>query len=134
MKVLIFCGILLSIVAHPVRAALTPEDLDKIRLIVKEEIKAEIEPLETRLRKIEENVARLGGRMDSIDNRFDAIEKQIAHTTYVTYALIALIVLAVGIPQMIIASRWRKDIQLEKQVQSLVAEVATLKQQRIHTP
>ena len=127
MKVIIFCGILLSIIAYPVRAALTPEDLDKIRLIVKEEIKAEIEPLEARLRKVEENVARLEGRMDSI-------EKQITHTTYVTYTLIALIVLAVGIPQMIIASRWRKDVELEKQVQTLVTEVATLKQQRIHTP
>lgn len=127
MKVLILCGILFFILAHPTRAALTPEDLDKIRLIVKEEIQAEIKPLEDRLRKVEESVARLEGRMTGI-------EQQITHTTHITYALIAPIVVAVGIPQMIIASRWRKDVQLEKQVQSLVAEIETLKQQRIHTP
>lgn len=141
MKVLMLCGIFLSVIVHPTHAALTPEDLDKIRLIVKEEIRSEIQPLEARVRKVEENVARLEGRMtgveqrfDDIDKRFDGVEQQIAHTTYITYALIALIVIGVGIPQMLIASRWRKDVQLEKQVQSLVAEIETLKQQRIHTP
>ena len=107
MKVLMLCGILLSVIVHPTHAALTPEDLDKIRLIVKEEI----QPLEAQVRKVEENVARLEGRMTGIEQRFDGIEQQIAHTTYITYALIALIVIAVGIPQMLIASRWRKAVR-----------------------
>ena len=134
MKTVIFFSILLCVIAEPVVAELTQNDLNKIRLIVKEEIAAEVKPLETRLQKVEQNIARLEGRMDGIDKRFDGLEKQITHTTNVTYALIALIVLAVGIPQMIIASRWRKDVQLEKQVQGLAAEVQTLKQQRIVNP
>jgi len=132
--IFLFLSLLLCIIAGPVFAELTPEDLNKIRLIVKEEIAAEIKPLETRLQKVEQNVARLDGRLDGIEKRFNTIENQITHTTNVTYALIALIVLAVGIPQMIIASRWRKDVELEKQVQGLAAEVQTLKQQRIVNP
>lgn len=132
--IFLFLLLLLCIIAVPALAELTSEDLDKIRLIVKEEIAAEVKPLEIRLQKVEQNIARLEGRMDGIDKRFDGLEKQISHTTNVTYALIALIVLAVGIPQMIIASRWRKDVQLEKQVQELAAEVQTLKQQQIANP
>lgn len=141
MKTLIFFSILLCVITLPALAELTSEDLDKIRLIVKEEVKAEIDPikqeikvLDTRLQKVEQSVARLEGRMTGIDKRFDTLEKQISHAHNLTYALIALVVVAVGIPQIIIASRWRKDVQLEKQVQGLAAEVETLNQQRIVNP
>ena len=45
-----------------------------------------------------------------------------------------LIVVAVGLPQIIIAWRSRKDQALEKQIEALAQEIETLKQQRIVQP
>jgi len=45
-----------------------------------------------------------------------------------------LIVVAVGIPQLVIAWHSRKDRTLEKQIEVLTQEIETLKQQRIVNP
>ena len=103
---------------------MTDADLDKIRLIVKEEVAAEItktnnktDALDTRLRTVETDVAWTRGKLDSPDK----------HINW----LMALIVATVGVPQVITAWRSRKDRTLEKQIETLTNEIETLKQQRI---
>ena len=122
MKTLIFFSILFCIIALPALAELTPQDLDKIRLVVKDElvpIKADIAQLDTRLGNVEAAVSSLTGRIDGLDTRLrnvevavgaftgriDGVEKQVLHSTNVTYWLIALIVAAIAIPQLIMT--WR---------------------------
>ena len=118
----------------PASGALTDADLDKIRLIVKEEVKAakeeikteithitsKIDGLDTRLRTVETDVAWTRGKLDSLDK----------HINW----LMALIVVAVGLPQVIIAWRSRKDRTLEKQIETLTQEIETIKQQRTVSP
>ena len=137
MKTLIFFAILCCIIPLPTFAELTPEDLDKIRLIIKEEvdpIKKDVAIMQGQLQGIDKRFEDVNKRFDDINRRFDDVNKRIDHSNNLTYALIALIVVAVGIPQMIIASRWRKDVQLEKQVQTLTQKVDELEQQRIVSP
>ena len=98
MKTIIFFSILFCTLALPVFGELTPQDLDKIRLIVKEEIK----PLKADIEALKVDVARLDGRLTGV-------EKQIATITNLIYSLIALIVIAIGIPQIIMAFRSRKE-------------------------
>ena len=50
MKTLIFLSIFFCAIASPALAELTDADLDKIRLIVKEEVKKEIESSEARMK------------------------------------------------------------------------------------
>ena len=64
MKTVLFLSLLLCGIAMPAMGALTDADLDKIRLIVKEEVKkestitnAKIDALDTRLRTVETDVA-----------------------------------------------------------------------------
>ena len=113
-------------------------DLDKIRLIVndsekrlkqeiKEEfkpIKAEIASIKTDIGALKENVARLDGRLTGIEGRLSGIEKQISHATNVTYGLIALIVVAIGIP----AWRGKRDREQERKIDDLTREIETLKE------
>ena len=68
MKTIIFLSILFCAITLPALGELTDADLDKIRLIVKEEITAEItktndkiDKLDTRLRTVETNVATIKG-------------------------------------------------------------------------
>ena len=69
MRPTIFLSILFCIIAMPVFAELTDADLDKIRLIVQEEIQKEIAPInqkidgiDARLRNVETDIAELRGR------------------------------------------------------------------------
>ena len=98
MKPIIFLSILFCALTMPALAELTDADLDKIRLIVKEEVK----PLNDEIGTLKTDVARLDGRLTGV-------EKQIAHATNVTYGLIALIVASVAIPQIIMAWRSGRD-------------------------
>ena len=144
MKTMIFFAMLCCVIALPAIAELTPEDLNNIRLIVKEEVdpikkdvavmQGQIQGINKRFDDFKDSVNKrfddVNKRFDDVNRRFDDVNKRFDHANNLAYALIALIVVAVGIPQIIIASRWRKDVQLEKQVQELVTEVETLKQQR----
>ncbi|MDE0040649.1 MAG: hypothetical protein OXT74_01325 [Candidatus Poribacteria bacterium] len=107
MRTILSLPILFCAIALPALAELTPQDLDKIRLIVKEEVKAEltaakrelkaditathtkIEALDTRLQNVEQSVSWVRGKLDSLDK----------HINW----LMALIVVAVVIPQGIVA-------------------------------
>lgn len=120
MKTILALLILFSPIAMPAVAALTDADLNKIRLIVKEEIKMELAPIKSDIGKLKEDVARLDGRMDGV-------EKQVAHATNLTYGLIALIVAAIGIPAWL----GKKDRDQERKIEELRQELETLKQQKI---
>ena len=144
MKKILGLSILFSVaIVLPALGDLSDADLNKIRLIIKEEvdpIKKDIAVLQGQLQGLEKRFddfqKSVDSRFDNVNSRFDDINSRFddIHSNNLTYALIALIVVAVGIPQIIIASRWRKDSQLEKQVQGLVAEIEMLKQQRIVQP
>ena len=123
MKTLLILLILLCAITMPALAELTDADLNKIRLIVKEEIKEEIKPIKADISTLKADVARLDGRMTGV-------EKQVSHATNVTYGLIALIVVAIGIP----AWRGKKDRDQERKIEELRQEIEALKQQRIVSP
>ena len=150
MKILTFISILFCTIVMPVHAELTPEDLNKIRLIVndserriKEEIRAEVkaelvnfeksikEYVDIRFESVDAQFEGIDKRFESVDQRFDSVGKQIEHVTYITYALIALIVAAIGIPQIIMM--WRREIDRDqaKQIQELRQEIEVLKQHGI---
>ena len=84
MKTTVFLSILFCIIALPALAELTDADLDKIRLIVREEIKREIDTvntkidaIDTRLRKVETEVSEIKGyqtgRQTSLTNAISII-------------------------------------------------------------
>ena len=83
MKKVVLSLILFWAIALPALGELTEADLNKIRLIIKDEIKTELESFEK------------------------DIDKRLSLITTLVGGLIALIVLAVGIPQILIAWRSR---------------------------
>jgi hypothetical protein len=123
MKTTLFISILFYAIALPVFGELTETDLNKIRLVIEEELK----PIKADIVTLQTDVAWVRGKLDGID-------KQITHGTNITYGLMALIVAAVVIPQILIMLRSGRDRALERQVEMLTQEVETLKQQRIVNP
>ena len=128
-------------IALPALGELTDTDLNRIRLIINEEIKKEssttnkkIDALDARIQNVEKDVAWVRGKLDGIDKQFEGIHEQIMHVTYATYGVIGVIILVVGIPQITLTLRSGRDRSLERQIEVLTREVETLKQQRIVNP
>lgn len=141
-KSIFIFSILLCAVAMPSFAELTDADLDKIRLIVnesekrvKEETKKEVTSSEARMKQyIDLKIEGVNGRITGIEGRFTGMEKQLATLTYLVYALIALIVITVGIPQIIMTLRDSSNRERDRKIEQLTREIETLKQQRIVKP
>ena len=137
MKTVLVLSILFSTITLPALGELTDADINKIRLIVNEAV----EPLKTDIVTLKTDVAWIRGKFEGIDKQFESVDKQfesvnqrITHATNVSYGLIALIVAAIAIPQILMAWRSRADRSLEKQIETLTQEIETLKQQRIISP
>ena len=152
MRYILLFSILFCAIALPALAELTPQDLNKIRLIVVEEIQKEssiinqkidkldtrIDGLDTRIDGLDTRIDKLTSRIDGLDTRIrsvenniswvrgklEGVEQQVSHGTNITYGLIALIVAAIGIP----AWRGKRDRDQERKIQALTAEIETLKQ------
>ena len=127
MKNVLLLSIIFCTIALPTLADLTSEDLKQIRLIVKEEIEEEIEPIRDEIGSIRDEIGSIKENIASLNGRVGGLEKQMIF-------LMAIIVVAVGIPQIIIAWRTKKDRAQEKQIETLIREMETLKQQRIVNP
>ena len=117
MKYFVIVVVILMSIALSARGELEQSDLDKIRLIVK----AEMDP-------VKKEVAVMEGKLAGINERFDSIDKQMTLITYLVYALKALIILAVGVPQILLAWKSGATREQEKINQELRAEIEMLKQ------
>lgn len=105
MKIVLLCSILFWAIAMPVLAELTAEDIEKIDAKLKES--------ETRIKEY-------------IDIKDESVDKRLSLITTLIVGLIALIVLAVGIPQILIAWRSRTEqIQSGKSIEERVLERMT---------
>ena len=139
MKTILVLSILFWAIALPALGELTDADLDKIRLIVKEEVKTEITGVKQEItgvkQELKAEIASSEKRVkEYINIRIDSVEKRLSTYNWVIYVLMPLIVATVGIPTAMIAWRSGKDRSLERQVETLTQEIETLKQQRIVNP
>lgn len=141
MKIVFLFSVLFCTIALPALGDLTDTDLNRIRLIIQEEIEKEIKPIKADIGSLKTDVAWMRGKLEGVDKqfdsvyeRFDGVRDQITHVTYLTYGLIALIVASVAIPQILITLRSGRDRVIEKQIETLTQEVEALKQQRIVNP
>ena len=124
MKSVLLLSILLCAMTLPSIGALLPEDLDKIRLIVKEEVA----PIKTETAAIKQDIAMLNGRVDGLSGRVDGLSERIDGIEKIIPWLMVLIVVAVGIPQVIVAWGSRKDREQDRKIEELTREIEALKQ------
>ena len=136
MKTVIFFSILFCLIARPVVAELTQDDLNKIRLIVKEEVKSEITASEKRIKEyvdlrfnaVDQRFKGVEQRFDDVQQRFDDVNGRIDHANNLTYALIALIIFAIGLPA------WQNRRQENRAMKEITQRLEALEQQRSANP
>ena len=135
MKTILVLSILFWVIALPALGELTDADLDKIRLIVKEEVKTEIAGVRQEIAGVKQELkAEIAGSekrlKEYIDVSIEGVNKRFETYNWVIYILMPLIVAAIGIPTAIGAWRSGRDRSLERQVEMLIQEIETLKRQR----
>ncbi len=125
MKTILMLSILFSLIALPTLGELTDADLNKIRLIFKEEIKTEITASEKRMKEY-------------IDLKIENLDSQIKKNSSEIEAMRSQNNIFIGIPLGIITLlfAWRalRDRANDKQIQALIAENENLKRQQTITP
>ena len=127
MKYFTIALMLIAIISTPAISDLSQDDLNKIRLLITDELKpiqTEIQTVKTELKdaiaSVKEDVASLSGRVDGVEK-------------LITW-LMVIIVAIVGIPQVVVLWRSKKDRILEKQVETLTQKIEALEKQRIQSP
>ena len=110
MKTILVLSILLSAIAwSPTFAELTNPDLDKIRLIVKDEVKSEIENSETPMKLY-------------VDAKIESVKTPVAWLIGLLVAMIAIIRIPLAILTIFLGWRSIKDNAQEKQIEVLTRE------------
>ena len=122
MKLILTSTLMLLLCTVPVFSELTSADIDKIRLIVKEEVTASearmskvIAASETRMRKdIAASEARLKDQISleisKVNGTIAEMDKRLSNIFTLVIALIAFIAVVIGIPQIIVAMQ--RKVQL----------------------
>ena len=150
MKHILFFFAAFFVIVSPTFGELTSQDLDKIRLIVKEEVsevetrlRAEIAASEERLRaeiaaseeRLRAEISKSESNMKGyVDTKFESVDKRLALVVGFVSALIILIVVTVGIPQIIIAWRGQNERTQDRKIEELSREIEALKQKHIISP
>lgn len=111
MKIVLLCSILFCAITLPALGELDDADLNKIRLVVNEVVEKEISESEKRLKEyIDTKNENLDKKLSLVNENLD---KRLSLVTILICGLIALIVVAVGIPQIIIAWRSTHDKNID---------------------
>ncbi|MCY3721401.1 hypothetical protein F4X88_14255 [Candidatus Poribacteria bacterium] len=141
MKTILVLLMLLYAIALPALGALTDADLDKIRLIVKEEISKETKPLKVDIDKLKTDGAirqtEISNLKQTVNTGFANVQKNFDRQNNIIACIgIPLAILAIGatVWSILAHRRSRKDQTLEKQIETLTQEIETLKQHRIVSP
>ena len=125
MKTILVLSILFSLIALPALSKLTDADLNQIRLIIREEVEAEITASEARMKEY------INLKLDNVNNQIKTNNSEIG-------AIRSQINIFIGIPLLIITLlfAWRalRDRANDKQIQALIAENEHLKHQQTITP
>ena len=141
MRNVIYLGILLFFVT-PAFSELSDSDIQRIREIVQITVAAEGKQIRTEMtaaidaseKRMKEH---LNTKISEVDTRIDGVDKRLNFAFTVLGWLFALVIAALGIPQLIIAFRQRGQERLQTSVEELYAVhsevLAELKQLRAET-
>jgi hypothetical protein len=105
-------------------------DIRQIRQVIREEIK----PLEERMTKIEDRMTNIETRVTKIEvrmeDKFNSVEDKISLLQWFIGVLVAIVVAAIAIPQLLILYREKKEA---KEIDKLREAIVELKGKKVIT-
>ena len=107
----------LSLFGTPAFGELTQADIDKIRLIIKEEVEAAVTKSEERMKTyVSQEIDKVNTRISEMDKRLsgeiEALDKNLNRLFMLVLALVAFIAVVIGIPQILVVLQ-RKEVRAQ---------------------
>ena len=146
----LFALITLLVFVQPAFAALTPDDIQIIREEVTKIVKDQNDALEKRLReyvdlkfevldtkfttKLAELDTKFTTKFETVENQFKTVHDGQKLLLILVTGLITLIVIAIGIPQIIITLKQKDQGALEAEIKTLREKIELLEQTRLVKP
>ena len=107
---------------------LSVEEYEKIRVIVKETVAQEMAKVNGKIDGINGKIDGTNGRIDGINGRLDGINKQLDRNFALILALMALIGVVLGIPQL---RERKKEREQKRQIEAQQQQILLAQQQQI---
>ena len=126
MRTILVLSMLFCAIALPARGELTDADLDKIRLIVKEEVKTEITASEKRMKEYVD--LKIDGVEESLNAKIGALDKRMNDMWRLMMGLFGLVAATIAIPQIIIAFRAKGQKEMQGQIDQLREQIESMQQ------
>ena len=159
MKLCVFFSLILLCFSSPAFGELSAADLEKINAMFKEsearmkeyvaqeiaKVNIRIDEMDRRLtseiRAVDKRFDDVNKRLDDTNKRFDDVNNRLDDQFLLLLALVGFIGVVIGIPQILVALQ-RKDQRVldekieaqQQQIETLIAEIETLKQPRVPSP
>ncbi len=142
----LFALTILLLLAQPVFAELTPTDIKTISDIIKKEnalletrlreyVDLKFEVLDTKFTtKLAELDTKFTTKFETVENQFKTVHDGQKLLLILVTGLIALIVIAIGIPQIIITLKQKDQGALEAEIKTLREKIELLEQTRLVKP
>ena len=110
----------------PAFSELTQADIDKIRLIVKEEVDQAVTASEVRMKEyVEASEARMTVEISKVNITVAEMDKRLNNIFTLVITLVAFIAVVIGIPQILVAMQ-RKEVRTQsEQIEALQQEMET---------
>ena len=127
MKIMMLFVVGILLINSPVFAELSITDIEKIESIVKGS--------EARMKEyVSQEIAKINTKIDEMDKRLtsqiNAVDTQVGRNFNLVLGLIALIAVAIGLPQIITAWQGRNSENTPKNTRHCGKEIEILKQER----
>ncbi len=134
MKLMMILSAALLLFAAPVFSELMPADIDKIRLIVKEEVEQAVTASETRMSKsIEASETRIKDQISleisKVDGTIAEMDKRLSYIFTLVIALIAFIAVVIGVPQILVALQRKDQRAQDEKIEAQQKQIETQQEQ-----
>ncbi len=114
----------------PAFSELTQADIDKIRLIVKEEVDQAVTASEVRMKEyVETSEARMTVEISKVNITVAEMDKRLNDIFTLVIALVAFIAVVIGIPQILVAIQQKEVRTQSEQIEAQQKQIEALQQE-----
>lgn len=134
MKLMMILSAALLLFAAPVFSELMPADIDKMRLIVKEEVEQAVTASETRMSKfIEVSETRIKDQVSleisKVNGTIAEMDKRLSYIFTLVIALIAFIAVVIGVSQILVALQRKDQRAQDEKIEAQQKQIETQQEQ-----
>jgi len=121
---MIFSAVLL-LITTPAKSELSQTDIERIRTVLKEDIRAIVkEEITASEKRMKEYVSQ---EIKTVNTKIGEMDKRLNQTFWLVIALIGFIAVVIGIPQIFVAARGKEQQAQAAKIEELQREIQLVK-------